>query len=316
MELTLLDSISGEKIYGSKLDSGSNSIGRSSGCSIVIDGKFGSISGVHANLRSSGDSVEIMDGNGQKSSANGTFVNGKRIPQETWSKIKEGDQVSLGIPGSPGSLSLVLSKKITSSEKQNSLPQSEGRRSGFNHYIPHYETGSHEKTGHSSANNSGHTTSKNTISIAMQSRHSKIDKYLANGYQLSKSGCAPIFVSQDGRENTISILSNNPAGFSWIGFFFAFAVCTQIREWSYFYVLGIADFTLSVLSVIFKKDITLVASLGISIMYGIYFPYLRHIALSKGVHEIGKVRSIIQGMILSTLVVIPGALLTYFLLPS
>ena len=81
-------------------------------------------------------------------------------------------------------------------------------------------------------------------------------------------------------------------------------------------MLGIANFTFSVLSIVFKRDITIAVDLGIAIMYGIYFPYLRHMALSRAVPEIGKSRSIIQGSVLSILVVVPGAILTYFLLPS
>ncbi|MCP9877911.1 FHA domain-containing protein [Cyanobium sp. A2C-AMD] len=316
MELSLFDAISSEKIYGSNLDNGSNSIGRSSECSIIIPGRFGSISGVHANLRCSDDSVEIMDGSGQKPSANGTFVNGKRLAQETWSKIKKGDNVSLGIPGSPGSLSLVLSQEVTANRNQNSSAQSEPRASVSNRYTPPPRTVNHQVAVDSSMNNSGRPTSKDTVSTKMRSRLDKIDTHLANGYQLKKSQYSPIFTSEDGREHSINIFSNNPAGFSWMGFFFAFAVCTQIREWSYFYVLGIANFTFSVLSIVFKRDITIAVDLGISIMYGIYFPYLRHMALSKAVPEIGKGRSIIQGIALSILVVIPGLLLTSFLLPT
>jgi len=308
MELGLFDAISSVKIYGSNLDNGSQSIGRSTDCGIVIPGRFCTISGIHVNLRCSGDSVEIMDGSGQKPSANGTFVNGKRVPQETWIKIKKGDKVSLGIPGSPGSLSVELSQKVTTIEEQNISQYSEQRHSVSNQYIPPTRTINHQGLGYISMNDSNRLTSKDTVSAKMRSRLDKIDNHLANGYQLRKSQCTPVFVSQDGREHSISILSNNPAGFSWIGFFFAFAVCTQIREWSYFYVLGIANFLLSVLSIFFKSDITFAADFGIAIMYGISLPYLRHIALSQAVPEIGKGRSIIQGIILSILAVIPGSL--------
>ena len=316
MELILSDPISSQRISGLYLDNGIKTIGRSSDCDIVVPSRFGSISGIHATLGCSGDSLEIMDGNGQKPSANGTFVNGKRVPQETWSKITKGDQVSLGIPGATGSLSLVVSQEDSSSKKEIRSPQSVSRGSVPSHPTSTTRSGNPETYVHSSGHNSRPLTSNDTVSARMKIRLCKIDHHLANGYSLTKSQFTPVFLSQDDRKHIISILSNNPAGFSWVGFFFAFAVCTQIREWSYFYVLGISNITLSILSILFKRDLTFVADFGIAIMYGIYFPYLRHMALSQAVPEYGKWRSIIQGILLSVLVVLPGSLLIYFFLPS
>ena len=316
MELILSDPISSQRISGVYLDNGLKTIGRSSDCDIVVPARFGSISGIHATLGCSGDSLEIMDGNGQKSSANGTFINGKQVPQETWSKITKGDQVSLGIPGATGSLSLVVNQEDTSSKKEIKSPQSVSRGSVSSHPASTSRSSTPETYVHSSVHNSRHLTSNDTVSPRMKIRLGKIDQYLANGYSLRKSQFAPVFLSQDQREHSISMLSNNPAGFSWVAFFFAFAVCTQIREWSYFYVLGISNIILSILSIFFKRDLTYLADFGIAIMYGIYFPYLRHIALSQAVPEIGKGRSIIQGILLSVLVVLPGSLLVYFFIPS
>ena len=315
MELILSDPISSQRISGLYLDNGIKTIGRSSDCDIVVPARFSSISGIHATLGCSGDSLEIMDGNGQKPSANGTFVNGKRVPQETWSKITKGDQVSLGIPGATGSLSLIVSQEDTSSKKEIRSLQSVSRGSVSSHPTSTSRSGNLETYVHSSGHNTRHLTSNDTVSARMKIRLCKIDQYLANGYSLTKLQFAPVFLSQDERKHAISIL-NNPAGFSWVGFFFAFAVCTQIREWSYFYVLGISSITLSILSILFKRDLTFVADFGIAIMYGIYFPYLRHMALSQAVPEFGKGRSIIQGILLSVLVVVPGSLLIYFFFPS
>lgn len=316
MKIYVFDSSTGAHITSVELTNGLIEIGRKSSCTINVPGHYGAISGIHASLRSSGGDVEIIDGDGKKPSGNGIFVNGKKIPQETWVSFTLGDKVSLGIPGASGSLLLNLggpevsnrvgpvSPTTSSSIKSNTSPQR----------IAQQPTNS--RAGHYHGNSPGTKIGKSTLSSNMQARIDRIEQYTSTGYVLRKSNWCPVFVSQDGRQHSISLLSNNPAGFSWIGFFFAFAVCTQIREWSYFYVLGIANFTLSLLSILFKRDVTFAADIGIAIMYGIYFPYLRCMALSQALPEIGKGRSIIQGIFLSIIVVVPGSLLTYFFLPS
>ena len=174
------------------------------------------------------------------------------------------------------------------------------------------------KTVQSNSNNEKFTMNKDTLSDEMRSRIVKIDDYLrSSGYILAKKqGYFPVFQSQDGRKKYISPF-NSPAGFSWIGAFFGFAVCTQIREWSFFYVLGIVNFVSSVASVVLKRtDITEGMSTGVGIMYGIYFPYLRYIALSRGVPEISKGKSILLGMLILIAVSIPGILINSFFLPK
>lgn len=261
-------------------------------------------------------SVEIIDGDGKKPSGNGIFINGKKIPQETWVGINLDDKVSLGILGASGSLQLDLnllkvrnpvdadSPKSSSSTKSNASPQ----------VVVQHPANS--VAGNYYSNSPSQSISLSTLSKNMGAKINKIEKYISNGYMLRKSYWCPVFVSSDRHEHSINLFSSNPAGFSWIGFFFAFAVYSQIREWSYFYVLGITDFTLSLLSILFKRNVTLAGDFGIAIMYGIYFPYFRYMALAQALPEIGKSRSIIQGILLSILVVLPGSLLTYLFLPS
>ena len=311
MKLNVIDPSTGSQIISEELTNGLINIGRKSRCTINIPDRYGAISGVHATVRSSGDAVEIIDGDGIKASGNGLFVNGKRIPQEIWVRIKDGDQVSLGIPGATGSLALVLKQKEVNNASQTGASRS-ARSSSFSSYSRlSSQTVASKASGNCNANSYCHTFNRATISPSMGSRLDRIDRFLNHGYSLEKSYFAPVFISNDGRKLAINIFSNNPAGFSWIGFFFGFAVFTQIREWSYFYVIAATDIVASVLSICFNRDITIGVSLAISVMYGMYFPYLRHIALKQGIPEIGKTRSIIQGLLLSVLAVIPGSVITY-----
>ena len=257
MKIHVFDQSSAAQITSVELANGLIEIGRKSSCTINVPGHYGAISGIHATLRSSGGAVEIIDGDGKKPSGNGIFINGKKIPQETWVGFTLGDKVSLGIPGASGSLLLNLSGSEVSNQVGPVSPTSSSsiKSNTSPQRIVQHPTNS--GAGHNHGNSPGKTIGRSTLSSNMRAKIDKIEQYTATGYVLRKSNWCPVFVSQDGREHSISLLSNNPAGFSWIGFFFAFAVCTQIREWSYFYVLGITDFTLSLLSILFKKDVTL-----------------------------------------------------------
>lgn len=127
------------------------------------------------------------------------------------------------------------------------------------------------------------TAYKGTISPEMKKRLSAIQKILEEGYSLDKIlNAFPELKNNSGR----SVGPNsfrNPAGFSWVAFFFPFAVCTQIREWSYFYVSGIIYVLTSIISSVIKNDLSNVSNIAISLGYGIFFPYLRYIAVEKEV---------------------------------
>jgi len=315
MKLDIIDPATGAQILNKGLTNGLVTIGRKSSCSFNVSGSYGSISGVHATLRSSGSSVEIIDGDGKKASKNGIFINGKRIPHETWVAIAPGDKISLGIPSASGTLQLNLS----GSEVNNRLnagspnPTTIGVKNNPQQVVAPTVMTASPADKYSISPRKSHGNS--TLSSQMISRIERIDQYLRNGYKLDKSSIGfPAFVSQGGRRQSINLFSN-PAGFSWIAFFFGFAVYAQIREWNFFYILGITDFVVSLISVAIRVDITWGASIGLYVTYGMLFPYYRYLALSNSLPEIGKSRSILIGILLSFIAVFPGTLLTSYLLP-
>ena len=144
-----------------------------------------------------------------------------------------------------------------------------------------------------------------TASKEMLARLEAIDKLASQGYQVKKIWDAiPGLVGSSGIDK--SVLVSSPAGFSWIAFFFPFAVCAQIKEWSYFYVAGSLFLAGSVFYRASGWDPTYVISLAISYQYGFYFPYLRWLAIQKNKPELDKGSSILLGLLLSFACVIPS----------
>ena len=147
------------------------------------------------------------------------------------------------------------------------------------------------------------------ISPQMQERIGRIDKLIEEGYTLKKiKGFVDFRNASENPVNIYGFLKKSPAGFSWIAFFFPFAVCFQIKEWSYFYFSGIAFFVVSLIDGITGVDGNSAAGFAISLYYGYAFPYLRKIAQDSGVEEVSKWRSIVFGLILSMAVLIPSYL--------
>ena len=123
------------------------------------------------------------------------------------------------------------------------------------------------------------------ISPQMNSRLEAISALVQNGYTVKKEWDAiPYLVAANGTKKPISLFSN-PAGISLIGAFFPYAVCTQIKEWSYFYVSGVLLLITSIISAAIHANLSLAVNIGVSIMYGTYFPYLRYLAREKNVKE-------------------------------
>ena len=114
-----------------------------------------------------------------------------------------------------------------------------------------------------------------TISPNMQIKIDRINALIAQGYTLKKSGINIDFRNSSGRPVSIFGFFASPAGFSWIAFFFPFAVCAQIKEWSFFYV----------------------------------FPYLRLLAKQSGTEEYSKTKSILLGFFLAFVSVIPSVII-------
>ena len=75
----------------------------------------------------------------------------------------------------------------------------------------------------------------------MKSRLDRIDALISEGYTLNKIwGFYPDLKTSAGK--SVDIFGSlfrlaGPAGFSWVAFFFPWAVCVQIREWPFFYSL-------------------------------------------------------------------------------
>lgn len=149
------------------------------------------------------------------------------------------------------------------------------------------------------------------ISPQMQTRLDSIDALAKNGYTIQKEfGAFPVLTSANGSKKPINIFSN-PAGFSWIGFFFPFAVCAQIKEWSYFYVSGSILFLASIVSSVVHVNLSNASSITIAVMYGMYFPYLRYLARERNVEEVSVGLSILIGLLLALVAAIPSIIVDY-----
>ena len=154
-----------------------------------------------------------------------------------------------------------------------------------------------------------------TISPGMQLKIDKINKLIEEGYTLNKKNGFIDFRNSSGK--TVNIFGfTTPAGFSWIAFFFPFAVCTQIKEWSYFYFTGGVFAVLSIVNVATGFDWSSAGSIAISMTYGYIFPYLRKIASENGITENSKAKSIIIGLFLSIVCVIPSLIIETIFLSS
>ena len=154
-----------------------------------------------------------------------------------------------------------------------------------------------------------------TLSPQMKLKMEKIDSLIDNGYNLKTQyrNLIPNLISPQGKSiNTCSRrYGDDPlAGFSWIAFFFPFALATQIRHWSYFWFVGIIGFLLDIFVTIpFNIDISTGAAAGISIFYGYTFPYQRWLFLKSNKKEIGVFKSIIIGLLLTIVAAIPSMIL-------
>lgn len=305
MELKFLDSISGKLIFALASRQGMMTIGRSSGCDVVIPGCYSTVSSHHATIRDTGNSIEITDGDGHKPSTNGLFINGIKQASGSWTAVNPGTTIYLGKPGHAESILLEIGPPVRSAESGGDTPHGAGRAPRS--ITPLAGLGLKGTQNHAPERHWG-----SSVSDAMQRRLILIDQYLAQGYSLQKGlGAFPFFIGSGGRKHQISILKN-PAGFSWIAFFFPFAVCAQIREWSFFYVISIVETISTLIAVVTGHDGGAAVGTAISIMYGIYFPYLRWIALDRNIPENPVGLSILLGIALTVLAALPSFAITYY----
>ena len=152
------------------------------------------------------------------------------------------------------------------------------------------------------------------LSTQMQTRVNKIKILTEKGYTLKTEfyDLAPKLTSPNGALVNIykgryedDLLPN----FSWIAFFFPFVVAAQIRHWNYFWLVGIFGFLIEILSLITKLDSLTFAEVGISFLYGYWFPYQRWFFQKSNKEELGKIQSIFVGIGLSIIAAVPGIIL-------
>ena len=153
------------------------------------------------------------------------------------------------------------------------------------------------------------------LSPQMKLKMEKIDSLINQGYVLKTQFASlfPNLISPQGKSiNTYSgRYGDDPlAGFSWIAFFFPFALATQIRHWSYFWLFGIFAFLLDIFVAIpFDIDVNTGLGFAIGIFYGYTFPYQRWLFLKSNKKEIGVFKSIVIGLLLSIVAAIPSMIL-------
>ena len=148
-----------------------------------------------------------------------------------------------------------------------------------------------------------------TVSAAMQARLDKIEAHL-NEHNLrfeKRYGFYPVLKSNS--NDSVKPLPTRRAtgsGFSWIAFFFSFAVCTQIREFSFFAFQASIYIITAWIHVITGKDFSTGVGLGIGIVYSYWFPCLRHQAVKDNRQEYAVFQSIIFGPFLSFASIVPS----------
>ena len=101
-------------------------------------------------------------------------------------------------------------------------------------------------------------------------------------------------------------------GFSWIAFFFPFVFATKIRDWKYFWFLGIIVFVLSIIESFFNIDLSIVSGIGIPLFYGSGYPFQRWLFVKSNKEEIGTFVSVLLGILLSLVAVIPSLIILNF----
>ena len=153
------------------------------------------------------------------------------------------------------------------------------------------------------------------LSAQMKLKMEKIDSLIGKGYVLNTQfgNLVPNLVSPQGKSiNTYSRrYGDDPlAGFSWIAFFFPFALAAQIRHWSYFWFVGIIAFLLDIfIAIPFDIDINSALGIGIGIFYGYTFPYQRWLFLKSNKKEIGVFKAIFTGLLLTIIAAFPSMIL-------
>ncbi len=161
---------------------------------------------------------------------------------------------------------------------------------------------------------------RQTISPEMQRRLKKIDSLIEKGYSLRtirNSGFFVVLTDPEGKSVNILYKQKHKndllPGFSWIGFFWGPFVAVQIRNWDYFWFVGICLFVVDciIASTNLPERAGQFASGGISLMYAYYFPYQRWFFSKNNRKGIPVWKSVFIGLILLLLVSLPSIVLFY-----
>jgi len=146
----------------------------------------------------------------------------------------------------------------------------------------------------------------------MQARLDKIEAHL-NEHNLrveKRYGFYPVLRSNS--NDSVKPLPTRGAtgsGFSWIAFFWPFAVLTQIREFSFFGYVAVINIITAWINVLTGTDLSVAAGISIGVVYAYWYPYLRYLALKEEKEEMSVVASIFLGLLLAIAAAIPAALI-------
>ena len=146
----------------------------------------------------------------------------------------------------------------------------------------------------------------------MQSKLDKIDALIEKGYSVKtkEKNFIPILISPEGKfVNTFfnsKYGDDSLPGFSWIAFFFPPVFAAKIRNWKYFWVVGLIVFILSIIESIFNIDTSYAPSIVISMIYGFGYPLQRWLFVKSNKEEIGTFISVLLGFLLSFVAGIPA----------
>lgn len=86
-------------------------VGRSKLANIQLPTSCQAISSKHASLKEQGDSLYIIDGDGNRSSTNGIFINGVRLVPGAWKRVPETSLIMLADPNKQGAVVIRKKKK-------------------------------------------------------------------------------------------------------------------------------------------------------------------------------------------------------------
>ena len=148
----------------------------------------------------------------------------------------------------------------------------------------------------------------------MKLKLDKIDILVEKGYKvkIKKENFIPILISPEG--NFVNIFfrkrygDDSLPGFSWIAFFFPPIIAAKIRDWKYFWSVGLMAFGLSIIESIFNIETSYTLSFLISLVYGFGYPLRRWLFVKSNKKEFGISISVLLGLLLSFVTAIPAGI--------